>query len=64
MPFRIFQRTVTFAKRTKNGKNTIAPLTDRALDVIDSIPELPGCRYVFCNPQTGTRAAIVEDNQT
>ena len=49
------RRIVTFAKRTKNGKNTIAPLTDRALDAIDSIPVLPGCPYVFYNPQTRTR---------
>ena len=49
------RRVVTFAKRTKNGKNTIAPLTDRALQAIDSVPVLPGCPYVFYNPETGTR---------
>src|SRR5262245_7150321 len=49
------RRVVTFAKRTKNGKNTVAPLTDRALEAIDSVPVLPGCPYVFYNPETGTR---------
>ena len=49
------RRVVTFAKRTKNGKSTIAPLTDRALEAIDSVPVLPGCPYVFYNPETGTR---------
>ena len=49
-------RIVTFAKRPKNGKNRVAPLTDRALEAIDSIPELPAaCRYIFYSPQTGTR---------
>jgi integrase/recombinase XerD len=46
---------VTFAKRTKNGKCTVAPLTQRALEAIDSIPVLPGCPYIFYNPKTGTR---------
>ena len=49
------RRLITFAKRTKNGKTTIAPLTDEALNAIDSIPSLPGCPYVFYNPATGTR---------
>jgi len=48
-------RVVTFAKRTKNGKNTVAPLTQRALDAVDSVPPLPGCPYVFYNPDTGDR---------
>jgi len=49
------ERVITFAKRTKNGKSTIAPLTQRALDAIDSVPQLPGCPYVFYNPATQTR---------
>ncbi len=49
------RRIITFAKRTKNGKSTIAPLTDKALAAIDSVPVLPGCPYVFYNPETGTR---------
>ena len=49
------RRIATFAKRTKNGKNTMAPLTQRALEAIDSVPELPGCPYIFYNPETGTR---------
>ena len=48
-------RVATFAKRTKTSKNTVAPLTDRALDAINSIPVLSGCPYVFYNPKTGTR---------
>lgn len=48
-------RVIVFAKRTKNGKNTIAPLTQRALAAIDSVPPLPGCPYVFYNPDTRTR---------
>ena len=49
------ERLITFAKRTKNGKNTVAPLTQRALEAIDSIPPLAGCPYVFYNPETGDR---------
>jgi integrase len=48
-------KVVTFAKRTKNGKSTVAPLTDRALEAIDSIPALPGCPYVFYNSETRDR---------
>ena len=49
------RQIVTFAKRTKNGKTTTAPLTQKALEAIDSVPELAGCPYVFYNPETGTR---------
>jgi len=30
-------------------------LTDRALEALDAVPPLPGCPYVFYNPETGTR---------
>jgi len=33
----------------------VAPLTQKALDAIDSVPPLPGCQFVFYNPETGTR---------
>jgi integrase len=46
-------RVVTFAMRTKNGKSTVAPLKDRALEAIDIIPVLAGCSYVFYNTKTG-----------
>jgi len=49
------ERIITFAKRTKNGKSTIAPLTKKAIEAIDSVPVLSGCPYVFYNPETGTR---------
>lgn len=49
------EQLVTFAKRTKNGKNTVAPLTKKALEAIHSVPRLPGCDYVFDNPETKTR---------
>lgn len=48
-------RIILFAKRTKTGKNTIAPLTREAEAAIDSVPPLEGCPYVFYNPETGTR---------
>ena len=48
-------RFITFAKRTKNGKSTFAPLTDKALAAIESVPVLPGCSFVFYNPETDTR---------
>ena len=48
-------RVITFAKRTKTGKNTIAPLTKEAEAAIDSIPPLEECPYVFYNPETKTR---------
>ncbi len=47
------ERLITFARRTKNSKTTVAPLTERALAAIDSIPVMPGCPYVFYNPATG-----------
>ena len=49
------ERLITFAKRTKNGKITVAPLTKEAEEAIDSVPRLQGCEYVFYNPETGTR---------
>ena len=49
------ERFITFAKRTKNGKNTVAPLTQRALEAIDSVPPLPACPYVFYNPEIEDR---------
>ncbi len=49
------QRIINFAKRTKTGKTTVAPLTQKALEAIDSVPRLPGCDFVFYNPETGTR---------
>jgi integrase len=49
------KRVIIFAKRTKNGKNTIAPLTREAEEAIDSIPVLEDCPYVFYNPETRTR---------
>lgn len=33
----------------------MAPLTDRALEAIESVPVLPGCPYVFYSPETKTR---------
>jgi len=48
-------RQITFAKRTKSGRNTIAPLTREAEAAIDSMPILEGCPYIFYNPETGTR---------
>jgi integrase len=46
---------VEFAKRTQNGKNRLVGLTDLALEALDTIPLLPGCPYVFYNPETKTR---------
>jgi integrase len=48
-------RLVEFAKRTKNGKNRLVGLTDLALEALDAVPPLPGCPYVFYNPETKTR---------
>ena len=42
-------------RQTKTGKSTIAPLTRKAQEAIDSIPPLPGCDHVFYNPETGSR---------
>ena len=47
------ERLIRFAKRTKNGRTTVAPLTREAEQAIDSVPKLEGCPYVFYNPQTG-----------
>jgi len=40
--------------QSKTGRATVAPLTKKALEAIDSIPPLHGCDYVFYNPETGT----------
>lgn len=48
-------RLVEFAKRTKSGKNRLVGLTDLALEALDAVPPLPGCPYVFYNPETKTR---------
>jgi integrase len=48
-------RLVEFAKRTKNGKNRVVGLTAPALEALDAVPPLPGCPYVFCNPESRTR---------
>jgi integrase len=49
------ERRCVYFKRTKTDKVTTAPLTDRAMQAIDSVPALPGCRFVFYNAETGTR---------
>jgi site-specific recombinase XerD len=41
-------RLVEFTRRTKSGKS-------RLVMALDAIPPLPGCPYVFYNPETGTR---------
>jgi site-specific recombinase XerD len=48
-------REILFAKRTKSGKNRLVPITDRAVEALDVVPPLPGCPYVFYDPETGTR---------
>lgn len=47
-------RMVTFIN-TKNGKARHVFLTDEALAAIDAVPPMPGCPYVFYNPETGDR---------
>jgi site-specific recombinase XerD len=47
-------RVVRF-KHTKTDKVTTAPLTNRAIEAIDSVLVLPGCSFVFYNPETRTR---------
>ena len=41
---------ILFAKRTKTGRNQLAPITDRAMEALDAVPPLPGCPYVFYDP--------------
>jgi len=48
------KRQITFAK-TKGGKTRKVPITDLAMEALDAIPPLPGCPYVFYNPETRTR---------
>jgi integrase len=48
-------REILFAKKTKSARNRLVPITDRALEALDAIPPLRGCRYVFHDPETGTR---------
>ncbi len=49
------RREILFAKRTKSSKNRLVPISDKALEALDSIPPLPGCPYVFCDPATRMR---------
>ena len=46
---------VEFTRRTKSGKSRFVMITDMAMQALDAIPPLPGCPYVFYNPDTGTR---------
>jgi integrase len=48
-------RLIEFTRATKSGKSRLVMITDRALEALDAIPPLPGCPYVFYNPETGTR---------
>jgi len=48
-------RIIEFTRRTKSGKSRLVMITDRAMEAINAIPPLPGCPYVFYNPETGTR---------
>jgi integrase len=48
-------RLIEFTRRTKSGKSRLVMITDKALEALDAIPPLPGCPYVFYNPETGTR---------
>ena len=48
-------RLIEFTRTTKSGKSRLVMITDRALEALDAIPPLPGCPYVFYNPETGTR---------
>jgi len=48
------EKTAIFNIR-KAGDNALIALTSRAVAVIQELPELPGCPYVFWNPKTSTR---------
>jgi integrase len=48
-------RSIEFTRKTKSGKSRLVMITDRAMAALDAIPPLPGCPYVFYNPETGTR---------
>jgi integrase len=48
-------RLIEFTRKTKSGKSRLVMITDRAMEALDAIPPLPGCPYVFYNPETGTR---------
>ncbi len=49
------ERIVVFTDNTKSGKFRFVPLTKQCLDHIDAYPGLPGCPYVFWNPNTKGR---------
>ncbi len=48
-------REILLTKRTKSGKHRLVPITDRAMEALDAVPPIPGCLYVFYDPETGTR---------
>ena len=48
-------RLVLFNEDTKSRKYRYAPLTDAALEAVETLPPLEGCLYVFYNPSTGRR---------
>ena len=48
-------REILFAKRTKSGNKCLVPITDRAMETLDAVPQLSGCPYVFYEPESGTR---------
>ncbi|MBI4455414.1 MAG: site-specific integrase [Acidobacteria bacterium] len=52
---RVRERLMVFTDNTKSGRFRLVPLTDRALEPIESFPVLPGCPYVFWRPQSRDR---------
>jgi len=44
--------------RTKSGKSRVVPLSDTALQVLDSVPRYPGGVYVFPNPNSREDEAV------
>jgi integrase len=49
------EQMVVFTGNTKSGRFRFVPLTAQCLEYLDAYPALPGCKYVFWNPTTGSR---------
>ncbi len=48
-------KLVVFTNNTKSKKYRYVPLTAKALEVIQTLPKLDDCPYVFYNPKTNDR---------
>ena len=48
-----FERRIWCISKTKAGKARHIPISDGVMTLLQSVPRIEGCDYVFANPDTG-----------